>query len=296
MVVEPTVASLASRSGTINEKRPREKAFVTWQDQCTKPFRAGETGPWALRPRRLRVRCTRRDADRLVSTIITGSTDSRAPQAFAALARGLTLTLFHRICIPLTKTRVNPARSTGPAIFAAGRLGVRAVVEVLVGAAARRRHLPQVVCRWFAEMAILPMSFPRLEKSTRPRLKRPRRQSTGSGYFDDFEFAAGFRPKICSCLIARDVDFPVRHRWYLIQVSAVVRPGGRDDHPWNHKRSPINLIIHGTFGQQSKRRGAHGARCQHGLRAFPARAVVVVAIGVNCGLCRGAGSRKKYGS
>ena len=118
-------------------------------------------------------------------------------------------------------------------------------------------------------MAILPMSFPRLEKSTRPRLKRPRRQSTGSGYFDDFEFAAGFRPKICSCLIARDVDFPVRHRWYLIQVSAVVRPGGRDDHPWNHKRLPINLIIEGDCREQAEMATRNVCRIERRFCSIP---------------------------
>ena len=52
--------------------------------------------------------------------VIMGSTDSRAPKGFAALAIGLCLTLIHLICIPVTNTSVNPARSTGPAIFAGG--------------------------------------------------------------------------------------------------------------------------------------------------------------------------------
>ncbi len=49
--------------------------------------------------------------------IILGSTDKRAPQGFAPLAIGLGLTLIHLISIPVTNTSVNPARSTGPAIF-----------------------------------------------------------------------------------------------------------------------------------------------------------------------------------
>jgi aquaporin Z len=52
--------------------------------------------------------------------IILGSTDRRAPQGFAPLAIGLTLTLIHLVCIPITNTSVNPARSTGPAVFVGG--------------------------------------------------------------------------------------------------------------------------------------------------------------------------------
>jgi aquaporin Z len=50
--------------------------------------------------------------------IILGATDTRAPQGFAPVAIGLGLTLIHLISIPVTNTSVNPARSTGPAIFA----------------------------------------------------------------------------------------------------------------------------------------------------------------------------------
>lgn len=52
--------------------------------------------------------------------IIMGATDRRAPQGFAPIAIGLGLTLIHLIGIPVTNTSVNPARSTGPAIFAGG--------------------------------------------------------------------------------------------------------------------------------------------------------------------------------
>jgi aquaporin Z len=52
--------------------------------------------------------------------IILGSTDKRAPQGFAPIAIGLGLTLIHLISIPVTNTSVNPARSTGPAIFVGG--------------------------------------------------------------------------------------------------------------------------------------------------------------------------------
>jgi aquaporin Z len=49
--------------------------------------------------------------------IILGATDKRAPKGFAGIAIGLGLTLIHLISIPVTNTSVNPARSTGPAIF-----------------------------------------------------------------------------------------------------------------------------------------------------------------------------------
>jgi aquaporin Z len=49
--------------------------------------------------------------------IILGATHSRAPVGFAGLAIGLALTLVHLISIPVTNTSVNPARSTGPALF-----------------------------------------------------------------------------------------------------------------------------------------------------------------------------------
>jgi aquaporin Z len=52
--------------------------------------------------------------------VIMGATDSRAPAALAPLAIGLCLTLIHLISIPVTNTSVNPARSTGPAVFVGG--------------------------------------------------------------------------------------------------------------------------------------------------------------------------------
>jgi aquaporin Z len=52
--------------------------------------------------------------------IILGATDRRAPKGFAPIAIGLGLTLIHLISIPVTNTSVNPARSTGPALFAGG--------------------------------------------------------------------------------------------------------------------------------------------------------------------------------
>ncbi len=52
--------------------------------------------------------------------VILGSTHRRAPVGFAGLAIGLALTLIHLISIPVTNTSVNPARSTGPALFVGG--------------------------------------------------------------------------------------------------------------------------------------------------------------------------------
>jgi aquaporin Z len=52
--------------------------------------------------------------------VILGATHGRAPVGFAGIAIGLALTLIHLISIPVTNTSVNPARSTGPAIFVGG--------------------------------------------------------------------------------------------------------------------------------------------------------------------------------
>lgn len=52
--------------------------------------------------------------------VIMGVTDKRAPAGFAPLAIGLALTLIHLISVPVTNASVNPARSTGPALFVGG--------------------------------------------------------------------------------------------------------------------------------------------------------------------------------
>jgi aquaporin Z len=52
--------------------------------------------------------------------VILGATDTRAPQGFAPIAIGLCLTLIHLISIPVTNTSVNPARSTGVAVYVGG--------------------------------------------------------------------------------------------------------------------------------------------------------------------------------
>src|SRR3954465_4205293 len=79
--------------------------------------------------------------------IILGATDRRAPQGFAPIAIGLGLTLIHLIGIPVTNLSVNPARSTGPAIFV-GAWAVQQLwlfwVAPIVGAAAAGLLYPAV--------------------------------------------------------------------------------------------------------------------------------------------------------
>ena len=81
--------------------------------------------------------------------VIMGSTDKRAPGGFAPLAIGLALTLIHLISIPVTNTSVNPARSTGVAVF----VGDWAIAQLwafwvapIVGAV-----LGAVIYRWIGE-------------------------------------------------------------------------------------------------------------------------------------------------
>ena len=70
--------------------------------------------------------------------VINGTTHKLAPTGFAPLAIGLTLTLIHLISIPVTNTSVNPARSTGVAVFqggwALGQLWLFWVVPLIGGA------------------------------------------------------------------------------------------------------------------------------------------------------------------
>ncbi|MFM2288430.1 MAG: hypothetical protein RL684_1573 [Pseudomonadota bacterium] len=77
--------------------------------------------------------------------VILGATDKRAPAGFAPIAIGLALTLIHLVSIPVTNTSVNPARSTGVALFAGGwaisqlwAFWVAPIVGALLGAFAYR--------------------------------------------------------------------------------------------------------------------------------------------------------------
>jgi aquaporin Z len=80
--------------------------------------------------------------------VILGATHKKAPAGFAGIAIGLCLTLIHLISIPVTNTSVNPARSTGPALFvggwAVGQLWLFWVAPIL-GAL-----IAGAVYRWFA--------------------------------------------------------------------------------------------------------------------------------------------------
>ena len=70
--------------------------------------------------------------------VILGATHGRAPVGFAGIAIGLALTFIHLISIPVTNTSVNPARSTGPAIFVGGWAHLPTLA--LLAGADRRRH------------------------------------------------------------------------------------------------------------------------------------------------------------
>jgi aquaporin Z len=91
--------------------------------------------------------------------VIMGATDSRAPAGFAPIAIGLALTLIHLISIPVTNTSVNPARSTGPALFVGGwalaQLWLFWLAPILGGIAGG------VVYRWLMEPSAVPGAMPR---------------------------------------------------------------------------------------------------------------------------------------
>ncbi len=77
--------------------------------------------------------------------VILGATDARAPAGFAPIAIGLCLTLIHLISIPVTNTSVNPARSTGVAVYVGGwaveqlwLFWLAPIVGALIGAAVYR--------------------------------------------------------------------------------------------------------------------------------------------------------------
>ena len=131
---------------------------------CTSSPAARPASTWPRRPRLQRLwralagrllAGRRRSSREVVLTfffllIILGATDKRAPAGFAPIAIGLALTLIHLISIPVTNTSVNPARSTGPALFVGGwalqQLWLFWVAPI-AGAVARRR----VVYRWLGD-------------------------------------------------------------------------------------------------------------------------------------------------
>ena len=88
--------------------------------------------------------------------IIMGSTHAKAPAGFAPIAIGLGLTLIHLVGIPITNTSVNPARSTGPALFvggwALGQLWLFWVAPILGGV------VGGVLYRWLGSEASAPVT------------------------------------------------------------------------------------------------------------------------------------------
>jgi len=81
--------------------------------------------------------------------VIMGSTHGKAPAGFAPIAIGFALTLIHLVSIPVTNTSVNPARSTGPALFVGGwalaQLWLFWVAPILGGA------VGGILYRWLSE-------------------------------------------------------------------------------------------------------------------------------------------------
>jgi len=105
--------------------------------------------------------------------IILGSTDRRAPSGLAPIAIGFALTLIHLISIPVTNTSVNPARSTGPAIFVGGwalsQLWLFWVAPI-VGATAAGLIYSQVSGEEEVEKALAPANWSRIDdESSRTR-------------------------------------------------------------------------------------------------------------------------------
>jgi len=104
--------------------------------------------------------------------VIMGATDSRAPSGFAPLAIGLTLTLIHLISIPVTNTSVNPARSTGPALFVGGwalaQLWLFWLAPIFGGI------VGGVAYRWLAATAPVPAATVPVARGTGAVAARPR--------------------------------------------------------------------------------------------------------------------------
>ena len=101
----------------------------------------GKYGLGVVLPRR---KCWRRSSS---CYVIIGTTSKGAAVGFAGIPIGLCLTLIHLFLIPVTNASVNPARSTGPALFAGGAY-IGAALAVLARAHRSARLLAGVVARW----------------------------------------------------------------------------------------------------------------------------------------------------
>ena len=105
--------------------------------------------------------------------IIIGCTSKGAAAGFAGIPIGLALTLIHLVSIPVTNTSVNPARSTGPALFAGGEYVAQLWMfwlAPLIGAV-----IAGVVTRWLHESVVVTETVMVIEESTRRRSDRIRR-------------------------------------------------------------------------------------------------------------------------
>jgi aquaporin Z len=97
----------SARNSATNTRRGRSKGFAS------NGYGAHSPGGYSL----LAALVTEVVMTMFFLLVILGATDRRAPAGFAPIAIGLALTLIHLISIPVTNTSVNPARSTGVAVF-----------------------------------------------------------------------------------------------------------------------------------------------------------------------------------
>ncbi len=109
--------------------------------------------------------------------VVLGSTDTIAPKGFAPIAVGLALTLIHLVSIPVTNTSVNPARSTGTALFEGGwalaQLWLFWVAPLVGGAIAGYAYPALMRERPSARMPAPPAAEPREREVSGPREPLP---------------------------------------------------------------------------------------------------------------------------
>jgi len=109
--------------------------------------------------------------------VVLGSTDTIAPKGFAPVAVGLALTLIHLVSIPVTNASVNPARSTGPALFeggwALGQLWLFWVAPLVGGAIAGYAYPALMRERPSASVPAPPATEPREREVSGPRAPLP---------------------------------------------------------------------------------------------------------------------------
>ena len=112
-IVAQVLGGIAARRHPVRDRQRRSRASTC--RKASRPTAMASTRPAVIRLAAALVTEVVMTAFFLV--VIIGSTDRRAPAGFAPIAIGLALTLIHLISIPVTNTSVNPARSTGVAVF-----------------------------------------------------------------------------------------------------------------------------------------------------------------------------------